>query len=161
MTITTEAHSLKTKKKHKTIFPITKEVLTSMALMRDTRLASDAIGTSLSNFKRPPAHIRRGSSTGGALWQGACAGGAQALASGAAGLVEGAWADLVLLDPAHPAFAARSSDRVLDSLVFAARDGAIREVWARGRRVVTDGVHPARAEAEARVGSVLARVLSA
>jgi len=34
-------------------------------------------------------------------------------------------------------------------------------VWARGRRVVTDGVHPARAAAEARVGSVLARVLSA
>jgi len=104
---------------------------------------------------------RRGGSTGGALWQGACAGGAQALASGAAGLVEGAWADLVLLDPAHPAFAARAGDRVLDSLVFAARDGAIREVWARGRRVVTDGVHPARAAAEARVGSVLARVLSA
>ena len=88
-------------------------------------------------------------------------GGAQALAAGPAGIVAGASADFVLLDPAHPAFAARSGDRVLDSLLFAARDGAIREVWARGRRVVEGGVHPARAAAEARVAAVLARVLAA
>ena len=87
--------------------------------------------------------------------------GAQALAAGPAGIVAGGSADLVLLDPAHPAFAAREEDRILDSLVFAARDGAIREVYARGRRVVADGVHPARAAAEARVARVLARVLAA
>jgi formiminoglutamate deiminase len=103
----------------------------------------------------------RGGSTARTLWQAACEGGAQALGAGAAGIAPGASADLVLLDPAHPAFCAREGDRVLDSLVFAARDGAIREVWARGRRVVADGVHPARAAAEARVAAVLARVLSA
>jgi formiminoglutamate deiminase len=103
----------------------------------------------------------RGGSTARALWQAACEGGAQALGAGPAGIAPGAFADLVLLDPAHPAFAAREGDRVLDSLVFAAREGAIREVWARGRRVVAEGVHPARAAAEARVASVLARVLSA
>jgi cytosine/adenosine deaminase-related metal-dependent hydrolase len=67
----------------------------------------------------------------------------------------------VLLDPAHPAFAAREGDRLLDALVFAARDGAIREVWARGRRVVADGAHPLRKAAETRVAAVLARVLAA
>jgi formiminoglutamate deiminase len=111
--------------------------------------------------RRRNALAPRGGSTARALWQAACEGGTQALASGPAGIVPGAWADLVLLDPAHPAFAAREGDRVLDSLVFAAREGAIREVWARGRRVVADAVHPVRAAAEARVASVLARVLSA
>lgn len=111
--------------------------------------------------RRRNALAPRGGSTGRALWQAACEGGAQALAAGPAGIVAGASADFVLLDPAHPAFAARSGDRVLDSLLFAARDGAIREVWARGRRVVEGGVHPARAAAEARVAAVLARVLAA
>jgi formimidoylglutamate deiminase len=111
--------------------------------------------------RRRNALAPRGGSTGRALWQAACGGGAQALAAGPAGLVEGASADMVVLDPSHPAFAAREGDRMLDSLVFAARDGAIREVWVRGRRVVADGVHPGRAAAEARVGAVLARVLAA
>jgi formiminoglutamate deiminase len=111
--------------------------------------------------RRRNALAPRGGSTARALWQAACEGGAQALAAGPAGIVAGGSADLVLLDPAHPAFAAREEDRILDSLVFAARDGAIREVYARGRRVVADGVHPARAAAEARVARVLARVLAA
>lgn len=113
------------------------------------------------------AHRRRnvlappGRSTARTLWLAACHGGARALGAGPAGIAPGAFADLVLLDPAHPAFAAREGDRVLDSLVFAAREGAIREVWARGRRVVADGAHPARAAAEARVAAVLSRVLAA
>ncbi|NMJ40710.1 formimidoylglutamate deiminase [Roseomonas sp. JC162] len=103
----------------------------------------------------------RGGSTGQALWQSAVAGGSRALAAGPAGIAPGAWADLVLLDPAAPAFAARSGERMLDSLLFAARDGAIHEVWVRGTRVVADGVHPLRAEAERRVAAILARVLAA
>lgn len=103
----------------------------------------------------------RGGSTGRALWQGAMEGGARALAAGPAGIAPGALADLVLLDPDHPAFAARTDDRHLDSLVFAARDGAISEVWVRGRRVVEAGIHPARAAAERRVAATLARILRA
>ncbi|MBR0657709.1 formimidoylglutamate deiminase [Neoroseomonas oryzicola] len=103
----------------------------------------------------------RGGSTGQALWQSAVAGGSRALAAGPAGIAPGAWADLVLLDPAAPAFAARSGERMLDSLLFAARDGAIHEVWVRGTRVVADGVHPLRARAERRVAAILARILAA
>lgn len=103
----------------------------------------------------------RGGSTGRALWQGAVAGGTRALGVGLAGLAPGAFADLVAIDPAHPAFAGRTGDRRLDSLLFAAREGAIREVWVRGRRVVADGTHPLRDAAERRVAAVLARILAA
>ena len=103
----------------------------------------------------------RDGSTGRALWQAAVEGGSRALAAGPAGIVPGAWADLVLLDPGDAAFAARSGDRILDSLLFASRDRAIREVWVRGRRVVEDGVHPLRAEAERRVAAILTRILVA
>ncbi len=103
----------------------------------------------------------RGGSTGRALWQSALEGGSRALAAGPAGLVPGTWADVVVLDPAHPAFAARTGDRILDSLIFAARDGAIREVWVRGTRVVENGTHPLRAAAEQRVAAILARILAA
>ncbi|MEO3473650.1 formimidoylglutamate deiminase [Roseomonas sp. CAU 1739] len=103
----------------------------------------------------------RGGSTGRSLWQSAVDGGAQALAAGPAGIVPGAFADLVLLDPDHPAFAARSGDRHLDSLIFAARAGAIHDVWVRGARVVEAGIHPAREAAERRVAATLARILGA
>ncbi|MBR0670406.1 formimidoylglutamate deiminase [Neoroseomonas soli] len=102
----------------------------------------------------------RGGSTARALWQAAVAGGTQALAAGPAGIVPGAHADLVLLDPDHPAFAARDGDRRLDTLLFASREGAIREVWVRGARVVEDGTHSARAAAERRVAATLARILT-
>lgn len=103
----------------------------------------------------------RGGSTGRALWQSATEGGSQALAAGPVGLAPGAWADLVVLDGAHPAFAGRSGDRLLDSLIFAARESAIHEVWVRGTRVVERGVHPRRADAEMKVTAILARILAA
>ena len=102
----------------------------------------------------------RAASTGRTLWDAALAGGAQALGAGPAGIEAGAWADLVLLDPAHPSLAARSGDRWLDALVFATRGGPIRDVLVRGRRVVADGRHPARAAAEVRVAKILARILA-
>ncbi|MGK7869883.1 formimidoylglutamate deiminase [Falsiroseomonas sp. E2-1-a20] len=103
----------------------------------------------------------RGASTARTLWEGALAGGTQALAAGPAGITPGAWADLLLLDPAHPALAARDGDRWLDALVFASRTSPIRDVLVRGRRVVEAGRHPLRAAAEARVAAVLARILAA
>ncbi len=102
----------------------------------------------------------RGASTARTLWEGALAGGTQALAAGPAGITPGAWADLLVLDPAHPALAAREGDRWLDAMVFASRTPPIRDVYVRGRRVVEGGRHPLRAQAEARVAAVLARILA-
>ncbi|MFG1358428.1 formimidoylglutamate deiminase [Xanthobacter pseudotagetidis] len=85
-----------------------------------------------------------GGSTGRALFAGALAGGAQALAAPAAGLSAGAPADLVTLDAAHPALAARAGDALLDGLIFAARGGAVDGVWRAGRKCVTNGVHHER-----------------
>lgn len=79
-------------------------------------------------------------SSGRFLFEGALQGGAQALGV-AAGLQVGASADLLELDPAHPALQARQNDAWLDSWVFAARNGALRSVWRHGRQVVADGRH--------------------
>jgi len=79
-------------------------------------------------------------SSGRFLFEGALQGGAQALGV-AAGLQVGASADLLELDPAHPALQARQNDAWLDSWVFAARNGALRSVWRQGRQVVADGRH--------------------
>ncbi|MBS7455579.1 formimidoylglutamate deiminase [Coralloluteibacterium stylophorae] len=99
----------------------------------------------------------RGSS-GRFLYAGALAGGAQALGA-SAGLAVGAAADLVELDAAHPALAARDGDALLDSLVFAARGGAVRTVWRRGRRVVADGRHRNRDAVAARFTAAVAGLL--
>jgi len=79
-------------------------------------------------------------SSGRFLFEGALQGGAQALGV-AAGLQVGASADLLELDPAHPALQVRQGDAWLDSWVFAARNGALRSVWRHGRQVVADGRH--------------------
>jgi len=100
-----------------------------------------------------------GGSTGGALYRAALAGGARALGV-EAGLRVGAPADIVSLDPAHPSLAARSGDALLDGLVFAAGREAIDRVWRRGRAVVANGRHVARATIAARYRATLARLLA-
>ncbi|WP_235303461.1 formimidoylglutamate deiminase [Sphingopyxis sp. MWB1] len=85
-----------------------------------------------------------GRSTGQVLFEGALAGGAQALGV-AAGLSVGHAADMISLDPDHPSLAGRSGAALLDSFLFAAGRGAIDRVWRRGKDVVRDGRHIARA----------------
>ncbi|MDR3495133.1 MAG: formimidoylglutamate deiminase, partial [Ancalomicrobiaceae bacterium] len=85
-------------------------------------------------------------STGRTLFDVAAKGGAQALGNGAGRIAVGAPADLVVLDTDHPALIGRHGDARLDALVFACPDNPVRDVWARGRHVVTAGRHVARAE---------------
>ncbi|GGJ33738.1 formimidoylglutamate deiminase [Neoroseomonas lacus] len=131
-------------------------VLISAATELRTLEYSQRLGLRARNVLAP-----RGGSTGRALWQGAVEGGSQALAAGSTGFAPGAWADIVIVDGAHPAFVSRSGDRLLDSLIFAARASTIHEVWVRGTRVVENGVHPRRADAERRFAAILARILAA
>lgn len=99
-------------------------------------------------------------STGRALFDRAFAGGAQACGMGAEiGLAVGAPADIVSLDTTRIAFAGRSGDALLDSWIFGADRGAVSSVWRRGRQVVADGRHVARANIEQAYRRALAKVL--
>lgn len=85
-----------------------------------------------------------GTSTGRALFDHARRGAQQALGLHASGLAAGASADIVILDERHPALVGRSGDTVLDGWIFTAGDGAVRDVFAGGRRMVREGRHVAR-----------------
>ena len=97
-------------------------------------------------------------SSGRYLFDGAQEGGAQALGV-MAGLRPGASADLLELDADHPAMIAREGDALLDSWVFAARNGALRSVWRRGRQCVVNGRHRQRDAITARFAQALRGVL--
>ncbi|MBD8643419.1 formimidoylglutamate deiminase [Stenotrophomonas sp. CFBP 13724] len=97
-------------------------------------------------------------SSGRYLFDGAQEGGAQALGV-MAGLRPGASADLLELDADHPAMIAREGDALLDSWVFAARNGALRSVWRRGRQCVANGRHLQRDAITARFAQALRGVL--
>ncbi len=101
-----------------------------------------------------------GQSNGAALFAAAAAGGWQALGV-AGGLEAGRPADLVALDPAHPALAERDGDLLLDGWIFAAGGGAVHAVWAAGRQVVADGQHVARPAVMARYCASLRRLMAA
>lgn len=101
-----------------------------------------------------------GVSTGRALFDAARAGGAQALAQPAAAIERGARADIVTLDTAHPSFAGRRGDAVLDGWIFAAGAGAIDCVWAGGNKVVEGGRHGLRQKARAQFNATVRRLLA-
>jgi len=82
----------------------------------------------------------RTASTGRALFDGALAGGAQALGV-ASGLAAGLTADIVSLDADSPALAARSGDAILDGWIFGSRRSPVDCVWTSGHKVVTNGRH--------------------
>ena len=82
----------------------------------------------------------RTASTGRALFDGALAGGAQALGV-AGGLAVGLAADVVSLDSNSPALAGRSGDAILDGWIFGSRCSPVDCVWTSGRKVVTNGRH--------------------
>jgi formiminoglutamate deiminase len=88
-------------------------------------------------------------STGRALFDGALAGGSQALGV-VGGLAEGLAADIVSLDAGNVALAGRSGNAVLDSWIFGSRRSPVDCVWTSGRKVVTNGRHY-RAESVATV----------
>jgi formimidoylglutamate deiminase len=101
-----------------------------------------------------------GASTGRHLYDCARRGGARALGLKAGALAVGQAADIVVLDHTHPALVGRSGDQLIDAWVFAAGDGAVREVFAGGRRVVADGCHVRRDQLRHRFASTVNRLLA-
>ncbi len=80
-------------------------------------------------------------SVGTALYLGAAKGGAQALGRKSGQIATGYLADLVAIDPAHPALCALRPDQILDGLVFAAPDSVVTDLWSAGRHQVRGGRH--------------------
>ena len=103
---------------------------------------------------------QEGVSSGRWLFEQSLQGAAQALGV-TTGLQPGAPADVVELDPQHPALIARDGDAWLDSWVFAARNGAVRSVWRGGRELVRQGRHLQRDAVAARFAHALRGVLAA
>jgi formimidoylglutamate deiminase len=83
-------------------------------------------------------------STGRVLFDGACAGGAQAAGRPTGAIAPGMYADLVALDAHHIDLTGRPGDTLLDSFIFAGDSSMVSEVWAAGRHMVRDGRHVAR-----------------
>ena len=79
-------------------------------------------------------------STGRALFDGALAGGAQALGV-IGGLAAGLAADIISLDANNLALAGRSGDAIVDRRIFACARSPVDCVWTSGRKVVTNGRH--------------------
>ena len=95
---------------------------------------------------------------GGALWRTCLAGGAQALGQ-RGGLAVGAPADIVGLRADDVALVGRNGDQVIDSWIFGGR-GLVDCVWRGGDRLVSGGVHVARAGVEARYSATMRSLLA-
>jgi len=103
-------------------------------------------GQRLREMRRNRLGPEGGGSIGRHLFDAACRGGAQALGHKSGQLSAGCVADIVVLDPAHPALVGRTGDAILDAWIFASGDNAVKHAYAGGRRVVTDGRHVRRTE---------------
>jgi len=101
-----------------------------------------------------------GQSTGRRLYDGALAGGAQALGRRIGALAPGRRADIVVLDADHPDLAGRHDDAWLDAYVFVAGGGTVQTVLVGGVTLVNEGGHHARATIEERYRQVVTRLLS-
>jgi formiminoglutamate deiminase len=105
--------------------------------------------------------VQPGGSTGRRIFDAAMAGGAQALGRKLGRIEEGARADFVVLDAAHPAMAGKSGDFWLDSWIFAGGDAVVRETWVGGKRLVADGRHARRDAVRRRFRATVERLSAA
>jgi formimidoylglutamate deiminase len=78
---------------------------------------------------------------GEALLQHAWSGGAQSAGLPIGALQEGAFADVIVLDPDAPALAGARDADVLERFLFAGNRPLVSEAWVGGRRVVAEGRH--------------------
>jgi formiminoglutamate deiminase len=101
-----------------------------------------------------------GESSGRRLYADALAGGAQALQRPMGAIAPGMSADIVVLDADHPDFAGRGGDLLLDTYIYVAGRGAVRDVYAGGEKVVTAGRHCRRDEFSRRYRAAMSRLTS-
>jgi len=97
-------------------------------------------------------------STGQALFEGACSGGALAAGRHSGKIAVGAWADLMELDGDDSVLHGLTEDTILDAWIFAGTDRLIRNVWSAGRHMVCAGQHIRRRAIESRYRLVQERL---
>jgi len=102
-------------------------------------------GQRLRDQRRNRLHSSRTPQVGQALYQGALAGGAQALGQPIGRLEAGARADWLLLDPQDPYLATASEDALLGRWLFAGGDRQVRDVMVGGQWRVRGGQHSGEA----------------
>ena len=95
--------------------------------------------------------------TGARLWRLACAGGAQALGLKVGQIAEGYRADVLEIDDDHPLTYGRSSDGLLDALVFAGNRSLIKAAMYGGKWLVEQGDHIDHGETAAAYKQVVMR----
>ncbi len=100
-------------------------------------------GQRLTHRRRNLLAAEPGSSLGRRLYEGALAGGAQALGRPIGRLQEGSRADLLVLDPDCPSLVGHGPKTLLDALVFAGNHNPVKDVMVGGRWVVREGRHDA------------------
>ena len=81
-------------------------------------------------------------STGTSLYLDAVEGGAQALGQDTKGINVGQLANLVVLDGEAPIFVGKSGVDITDTFVFSGNGRLIKDVFVRGRKVISEGKHP-------------------
>jgi formimidoylglutamate deiminase len=116
----------------------------------------------LESRARNVTETRQGASVAATLLGRAASGGARALGRNAGAIAPGRLADLVVLDPEHPALVGRRGLALLDAWLFSGNATPVRHVMVEGRWVVRDGAHvrgPQIADAFARRMRGLAKAL--
>ena len=93
--------------------------------------------------------------TAARLFDAALAGGANAAGQSIWGLVKGARADALVLDPRSPALLGMPPSHSLDALVFAGSEPGISEVLVAGRVVVRHGRHDSEQAIAERYSAVM------
>ena len=90
-----------------------------------------------------------------AMLEAAWRGGASASGRRIGALTPGARADVVVLDPDHPALLGRSEDDALGSWIFSGDDTPVRDVFTGGHQVIRDGRHASEDRVRQRYAAVV------
>jgi formimidoylglutamate deiminase len=115
----------------------------------------------LESRARNVTETRQGASVAAGLLARAATGGAQALGRNAGEIAPGRLADLVVLDPEHPALIGRQGLSLLDAWVFSGNTSPVRHVMVRGAWVVRFGIHLRGREIEKRFAGTMHRLAGA
>ena len=103
--------------------------------------------------------VRKGcSSTGTSLYLDAVEGGAQALGRDTEAINVGHLANLVVLDGEAPIFVGKSGVDITDTFIFSGNGRLIKDVFVRGRKVISEGKHPEEERIAARFRRKMRRI---